>query len=171
MIRATLLLLLCLCSISALALEPTTPEQQKKFVFIVQRLEQEPFGEVPDAARSWAMELVQNSSTINLKVNVALLSELMAAKTPDRLAIFGQFVLSQAVFVIDHPDAMEDAAANAVAGYTGAIHVYQKALKRDPKNRIDVWDELSKQEQAGTLKQHVEKLLKELKAKPKGEEA
>jgi hypothetical protein len=170
MIRAILLLLLAgLFCLTGHATEPTTKEQREKLIFLVRKLEQEPFAEPAVIGRGWAMEFVQNASDINPRVNLGMLKELMDAKVPALEAIFAQYILAASVFVIEHPDLIKDESANAVASFTGALRVYEKAVKRDPENRIPFWETLAKHEKAGTLKAHVEQLLKQQKARPREE--
>jgi hypothetical protein len=143
--------------------EPTTLEQRKKVVGLTRTLEQVPFGDSADAGRAWATRLLDDASDIKLRINANMLRELSKASPPDRLPIFAQFVLGHATFALEHPERVNDEVACTTAAFTSALHVYRKAVERNPANRFAFFDALNEHERAGTLTKRVEQLVAERK--------
>jgi len=163
--RAAFLLLLLLAALplSLFAGEPTTPEQRKDIIRVTRAFEADPFRDDASVARGLALRILEEASDIKLRINAGMLKELMTANIPDRLAVFGQFILGHAAFVIEHPDLVSDESAYTLAAFTSALHVYRKSIERDAANKIAFWDALSEHQRAGTLKTHVEQLINERK--------
>lgn len=153
----SLALLFSLPSCSAAERGPSTPEERQRAVSIARSLETEPLGPTAKDDRAWVLKWLIEVPDIQVKACSEFLGPVTGSKKNFSSEIFVQMMISDAAFVIEHPDKADDQLAHFAAGVEGALKVYESILKIKPKARWPFLDELIQKRDGGTLLDHVRK--------------
>ena len=140
---------------------PSTPEERKRFVALVQKLEQNPLDTSlrPDVV--WAERWLNDIPDINVSICPAPLGKLVAENYKYAGQISVQFAFGMAVYLIQHPDKAGDRPAQYLAGVQEALRTYKSILKGQSRASSMALDELVAKDAEGTLTDFVRDAAKE----------
>lgn len=155
-----LVLLGCVCSVSAQKRGPSTTEERKRAVEMATFLETNPLAkEAKDVRGALLFFLTEVPDiTVNLCMNVVGDSKKFKGDYDSELT--SQLLYSQAKFIIEHPDKAQDDAAVYLAGVEGVLRTWQAIKTTKPKAKLPLLDELLEKQKAGTLADHVQEGMK-----------
>jgi hypothetical protein len=171
-----LCLLICTLCLAALAVAqntpappkrgPSTPEERKRLVSIEHKMEASPLDKGLDKDIKWALDWVRDVPDVTVNLCWAPLEPVIRSDYKYHIKVPGQFTLSSAAFIIEHPDKAGDEVAPYIAGVEGVLRAYKSSLKTEPDARSDELDELLKLQAAGTLADYVRKAAKDCQQPP-----
>jgi hypothetical protein len=133
---------------------PSTPDERKRVVEMVNYLEANPLAKEAKDYRSKLLVFLIEVPDITLTLCSGVLGE-KRFKGDYQSELFGQLALSQAKFLIEHPDKARDNAAAHLAGVEGVLRTWQAIKAAKPKAKLPLLDELLEKQQAGTLAEYV----------------
>lgn len=145
---------------------PSTPEERKRLVSIEHKMEASPLDKGLDKDIKWALDWVRDVPDVTVSLCWAPLEPVIRSDYKYRTRIPGQFALSSAAFIIEHPDKAADEVAPYIAGVEGVLRTYKSTIKSEPEARSDELDELLKLQAAGTLADYVRKAAKDCQQQP-----
>jgi hypothetical protein len=145
---------------------PSTPEERKRLVSIEHKMETSPLDKGLDKDIKWALDWVRDVPDVTVNLCWAPLEPAIKSDYKYRAKLPGQFALSSAAFLIEHPDKAGDEVAPYIAGVEGVLRAYKSTLKSEPEATSDELDELLKLQVAGTLADYVRKAAKDCQQQP-----
>lgn len=160
---ATLLLAIFLLTIPAGAQQkrgPSTPEERAKAVQFAHELENNPLGPQAASEREWLTLWLIDVPDITVEVCSRLLGPELPDKKKFGTEIFSQLMYSEAAFMIENPDKVQDSVSVHAAGVAGALKVYEAIRKERPKVQLKVLDEIVARRDKGELQEHVKEAMK-----------
>jgi hypothetical protein len=159
----TLSLVLLCCFPSAYAQDqrkPSTPEQLKRAVEMATFLETNPLAKEAKDVRGTLLFFLIQAPDITVVLCTNVLGESKRFKGDYEAEIVSQLTFSQAKFMIENPDKVQDAEAVQLAGVEGVLRTWQAIKTAKPKAKFPLMDELLQKQQAGTLAEHVKEGMK-----------
>ena len=168
--RRFLLILLPVVFLSALACGqgqdeskrgPSTPEERKRFVALVQKLEKSPLDDGLRSDVRWAEQWLNDIPDINVSLCSAPLGKLVEENYKYAGHISVQFAFGMAVFLIQHPDKAADRNGQYLAGVQEALRTYKSILKSQSRAQSAAMDELVAKDAEGTLNDFVRDAAKD----------
>ncbi|HEY6250611.1 MAG TPA: hypothetical protein VI685_11675 [Candidatus Angelobacter sp.] len=162
--RKFLLILLPVIFLSALACAqdqdapkrgPSTPEERKRFVALVEKLEKSPLDHSLRPDVFWAERWLNDIPDINVSVCPAPLGRFVDENYKYAGQISVQFAFGMAAYLIQHPDKVADRSAQYLAGVQEALRTYKSILKSEPRAQSAALDQLVAKEAEGTLSDFV----------------
>lgn len=139
----------------------STPEERKRFVALVQKLEQSPLDKSLRPEVVWAQKWLNDIPDINVSICSAPLGENFVEENYKyRGQISVQFAFGMAVYLIQHPDKAADRDAQYLAGVQEALRTYRSILKAEPRAQSGALDELVAKDAEGTLTDFVHEAAK-----------
>jgi hypothetical protein len=145
---------------------PSTPEERKRVVSIEHKMEASPLDKGLYKDIKWALDWVRDVPDVTVNLCWSPLDGAIRSDYKYRTRIPGQFTLSSAAYIIEHPDKSTDESAPIIAGVEGVLRAYKSTLKSEPEAKSDELDELLKKQAAGTLADYVRKAAKECQQQP-----
>jgi len=145
---------------------PSTPEERKRLVSIEHKMEASPLDKGLDKDIKWALDWVRDVPDVTVNLCWAPLEPAIRSDYKYRAKIPGQFALSSAAFIIEHPDKASDEVAHYIAGVEGVLRAYKATLKSEPEARSDELDVLLQKQASGTLADYVRKAAKDCQQQP-----
>jgi hypothetical protein len=145
---------------------PSTPEERKRLVEIVRKVEKSPLDAGLNKDIKWALDWVNDVPDVTVDLCWAPLAGAITSNYKYRTRIAGQFALSSAAFIVEHPDKTNDKVAQYLAGVEGSLQVYKAILKSDPDAKSEDLDELLQKQKDGKLEEFVRKASKDCEAQP-----
>ena len=139
--------------------EPSTPVQRQRFIEIVNGLEKDAFSDSARTDRSWALTFIDRAPDIRVEIVTSAIRELTESGIPNRPAVYSQFVLGAAKYIVEHPDHADDKVAAHEAAFVSCLAVYRQAVALDPANQIVIFDAIAQKARDGTLHSYVVNLL------------
>lgn len=130
---------------------PSTPEERKRFVALVQKLEQSPLDQGLRPEVVWAEKWLNDVPDINVTVCPVPLGRFVEENYKYAGHISVQFAFGMAVYLIQHPDKAADKSAQYLAGVQESLRTYKSILKSQPRAQSGALDELVAKEAEGTL--------------------
>lgn len=130
---------------------PSTPEERKRFMTLVQKLEKSPLDQSLRPEASWAEKWLNDIPDINLDICPAPLGSLVEERYKYAGHVSLLFAFGMAVYLIQHPDKAGDRNAQYLAGVQEALRTYRSILKSEPRAQSGAMDELVAKEAEGTL--------------------
>jgi len=130
---------------------PSTPEERKRFMTLVQKLEKTPLDQSLRPEALWAKNWLNDIPDINVSICPAPLGGLVEEKYKYAGQVSIQFAFGMAVYLIQHPDKAADRNAQYLAGVQEALRTYKSILKSEPRAQSGAMDELVGKEAEGTL--------------------
>jgi hypothetical protein len=148
---ALIALLICATSTIAAAKARELPEDQKRFVSVVQNLEIVPLNPELQHDRAWAIQWLTDAPDIS--VNVCLdpiggVAEKSYARGPN---VVVQYMLAMAAFIIKNPDKQNDMDAQQLAGVESALRAYQSMRTAQPLASSPALEKLLEVQKRGEL--------------------
>jgi hypothetical protein len=165
MMRKTFLLVLAILSLCVIASSqdqqqdqqqaptraPSTPEERKRFVAIVHKLEQSPLDQSLNSDVDWALHWIQDIPDINVSICPTPLGNLTQEDYQYKTRLSVLFVLAMGAYLVDHPQKAADNNSQYIAGVQSAIKAYKAILKTKPQAKSQSMDELVAKDAEGTL--------------------
>ena len=130
---------------------PSTPDERKRFMALVQKLEKSPLDRNLRSEALWAEKWLDDIPDINVSICPAPLGSLADEKYKYAGQVSVQFAFGMAVYLIQHPDKAADRNAQYLAGVQEALRTYKAILKSEPRAQSGAMDELVAKEAEGTL--------------------
>jgi hypothetical protein len=135
----------------------SSPEDRQRFVTIAHSLEQAPLKERLKADREWALAWLTDAPDVTATLCAEPLGNLAQSKYRYDAEIIIQDAFSMAAFMIEHPQAAKDPAAQQLAGVEGALNAYRAILSDKPDARSPALDTLLQTQARGELPAFVRK--------------
>jgi hypothetical protein len=132
---------------------PSTPEERKRFVALVHRLEKTPLDENLDSETKWAMQWLDDVPDITVTICWAPLGHFPMERYRYEARIRGQFVLGMGAYQIEHGAKQADEIY--LAGVESALKAYRAILKSKPDATSHSLDELQAMQDDGGLQKYV----------------
>ena len=111
----------------------STPEDRQRLVSIAHKLEASPLDPALAPERQWAVSFVIAAPDVHVKICPTLLGDLRKPKYKYRSEISEQLLISNAAFVIEHPEQADDYRAQSVGGMEGVLKAYAAIIKAEPQ--------------------------------------
>lgn len=145
---------------------PSTPEERKRLVSIEHKMEASPLDKGLDKDIKWALDWIRDVPDVTVNLCWSPLEPAIRSDYKYHTRIPGQFAISSAAFIIEHPDKATDQVAPYIAGVEGVLRAYKSTVKSEPEAKSDELDELLKMQAAGTLADYVRKAAKDCQLQP-----
>lgn len=164
--KRILLFVICLLSLSFAQDDqtpkraPSTPEERKRFVAIVHKLEQSPLDQSLNSEVDWALHWLQDIPDINVSVCPLPLGTLTQENYQYKTRLSVLFVLAMGAYLVDHPQKAADTVSQYLAGTESALRAYKAILKAKPQAKSRSMDELVAKEAEGQLADFVRDVAK-----------
>jgi len=153
--------LACAQDQNAPARGPSTPEERKRFVALVQKLEQSPLDKSLRQEVVWAEKWLNDIPDINVSICPAPLGDFAEENYKYAGHVSVQFAFGMAVYLIQHPDKAADREAQYLAGVQEALRTYRSILKAEPRAQSAALDQLVAKDAEGTLSDFVREAAKQ----------
>lgn len=136
---------------------PSTAEERAKVVQLTRQLEREPLGKGAKEAREWLTVWIIQVPDITVRTCGSLLGPVENDKGKESYSaeLQAQMMFSQAAFLIENPQAVEDVHALLVASVEGALKVYEGILRKKPAARRPYLDDLLEKRGKGEVSAYV----------------
>jgi hypothetical protein len=134
---------------------PSTPEERKRFIALVHKLEKTPLDSSLNSEVSWALQWLQDIPDVNVTICFDPLGPFVAEQYSYGTRIRGQFVLGMGAFLIEHPQKTADVSATYLAGVESALKAYKSILKSKPEAKSKALDDLVSKQDSGELTEFV----------------
>jgi hypothetical protein len=145
---------------------PSTPEERKRFVNIVQKMEKSPLDKNLDKDIKWALDWVRDVPDVTVNLCWAPLDPAIHSEYRYRAKLPGQFALASAAFIVEHPDKAHNEMEQYIAGVEGVVKTYKAILKAEPDAKSDEMDNLLHKWTDGTLADYVRKAAQDCQQQP-----
>ena len=139
---------------------PSTPEERKRFVAIVHKLEQSPLDQSLNSEVDWALHWLQDIPDINVSVCPLPLGTLTQENYQYKTRLSVLFVLAMGAYLVDHPQKAADTVSQYLAGAESAVRAYKAILKAKPQAKSRSMDELVAKEAEGQLADFIRDVAK-----------
>ncbi|HYL92454.1 MAG TPA: hypothetical protein VEW69_04790 [Alphaproteobacteria bacterium] len=139
---------------------PSTPEERKRFLSLVQQLEKNPLDETLRPEVKWAFQWLDAVPDITVDICPTPLEGLPAENYKYTPQLFGLYVFAMGRFAIEHPDKAGDKDAVFLAGVETALKGYQEIVKDKSNARSTALDTLLQKQKDGKLKESVQNASK-----------
>jgi antitoxin component HigA of HigAB toxin-antitoxin module len=159
--RRLFALLTCLFVFAAAALAseqrgPTTPEERKRALEVIQKLEADPMSPSLEQDRAWVHEWVIAAPDVNVLLCRSIVWPLQEERNSDpRNALLLQNLLAMAAFELNNPDRAKDLVQMQLAGAQGMIRAYANILRRMPSYKSQFMESLRAKQESGRLLAYV----------------
>ncbi len=134
---------------------PSTPEERKRVVDLVNKLERDPLNPDLVKEREWAIQWLIDVPDVTVSVCTEVLGPVMKTRYRYKSDLFGLHTLAAASFIIQHPDKANDDVAVNLAATKSVLAAYQAIVTKDPKSRLKELDELKSTRDSGGLEGYV----------------
>lgn len=153
---------------SATVVTPESPKAPKlsgdraKVVQMARSLETDPLSkDAPEMRKQVTMWLIQVPDITVKACN--LLPPLMGSRKDYANEIWGQLIVSQGAFLIEHPEKADDSLAVQTAALEGSLRAYESILKQKPKAKWPFLDDLLEKREKGLLGAYVQQVVAQCK--------
>ena len=137
---------------------PSSPEDRRRFVAVVENLERTPLDPSLRAGRSWAVRWLTDAPDVTVIMCAGplggLVSEKGYAHSPE---IIVQYSLAMAAFIIENPDKAKDMDAQQLAGVESALQAYRSMRVAQPDDKSPALEKLLDAQGRGELAGFVHK--------------
>lgn len=148
---------------------PSTPEERRRAVETVRKLEKQPLARSAQDSRRWLLQWIVEIPDINVTLCSGPLDDLVQEDdSPYAKVLYVQAGFGMAAFLVENPAKAKDWAAVQTAGLESVLKAYDSVLRADPEARFQVLDRLEAARKDGKLRKLVEKEMAEC-GKPPGE--
>lgn len=137
---------------------PSTPEERKRFVALVHKLESAPLDESLDSETAWAMQWLNDIPDITVTICWAPLGHFVLENYRYEARIRGQFVFGMGAYQIEHTAKQQSEIY--LAGVESALKTYRSILKSKPNAISQTLDKLQAMQDNGTLPKYVREASK-----------
>ena len=152
MLRAPALALLVLATPRlALARGPSTPEERKRALETIRKLEKEPLSRRSMDDRKWLFQWIVEIPDIQVTSCKGPLDPLQEDEEGYGKLLYLQSVFGMTAFLIEHANRKDDWAAVQTAGIESVLRAYESIRKADSEARWKELDRLAAAQRAGKL--------------------
>ena len=130
---------------------PSTPEERKRFLALVHKLEEAPLDPSLNSEIAWALQWLDDIPDVTVTICFAPLGNLPNEQYRYGSRVRGQFVLAMGAFLLQHPGKARDFPATYLAGVESALRVYRAILKDKRAPRSPALDHLLSKQNNGEL--------------------
>jgi hypothetical protein len=138
----------------------STPEDRQRLVTIAHKLEATPLDPALAPERQWAVNFVIAAPDVHVRICPTLLGDLRRPKYKYRSEISEQLLISNAAFVIEHPEQADNYRAKSVGGMEGVLKAYSAIIKAEPQATAKSLDALLEKQREGKLADAVWEIAK-----------
>lgn len=136
---------------------PSTPEERRRAVETVRKLEKQPLARSSNEARRWLLQWIVDIPDISVTLCSGPLDALAEdEESPYAKMLYVQAGFGMAAFLVENPRKVKDWAAVQTAGLESVLRAYDSVLRADPEARLDVLDRLETARKTGKLRKVVE---------------
>lgn len=122
-------------------------------------LEDKPLDKHAPTMRAWLVSWITDSPEVSVLV-CDILGPIPATRMPNDSELLAQMMFGNAAFQIEHADDNRGLLAQQVAGLESALKAYQRFVEDHAEARIPYFENLLKQQQAGTLAEFMAPVIK-----------
>jgi hypothetical protein len=151
--------LLCGLAPASAADTRSSPEDRARFVSITRTLEEAPLNPSLKPDFEWALSWLTDAPDVSVSACLTTLGGLPQSNYPYAGEIVLQYIFSMGAFVIEHPEAANDANAQQLAGAEGALHTYGSILRDKPDAKSPDLEALREVRARGELPDYVREAL------------
>lgn len=164
MIRKTILIALAFLSLGLFSSAqdqqeskrgPSTPEERKRYLAIVHKLEKAPLDSSLIPETKWALDWLNDVPDPTVNICFAPLGHFVAEEYRYDTKIRGIFVMGMGAYLIEHPQKAADNSSVYLAGLESALKAYRSILKTNPQAKSHTLDELVGKQDEGQLQEYV----------------
>lgn len=134
---------------------PSTPEERKRFLALVQKLEKNPLDANLNSDVKWALQLLEDIPDVNINVCFDPLGPFTIENYRYNSRIRGLYVLGMGAYLLQHPQKAADNRAQYLAGVESALKAYKAILKSKPDAKSRGLDDLLAKQDEGQLSDFV----------------
>lgn len=169
-IFGTVTLLLVLAGMTFADARPTsTPEERKRALDVIERLEADPMSPALEQDRRWINDWVFATQDVHVVLCTSVIKPLLAEKNSDpRKALMLQNLLAMAAFQLNSPDKASDSVQTQMAGAEGMLRAYGNISRKMPGYKSQFMESLLAKQQSGTLEAYVREGTAECRAHGNG---
>ncbi len=138
----------------------STAEDRARLVAVARKLEAAPLDPSLAPDRAWAVQWVIAAPDVHARICNALLADLRRPRYKYRTQMTDQLLISNAAFLIEHPEQGTNLASQNAAGMEGVLKAYQAILKSDPQATAKPLDDLLQKQKEGSLAATVREMVK-----------
>ena len=159
--RALLLAALSMVATTSVvnAAEATSAETKARMISLISKLESDPFTRDGRDIRGEVISWLTEAPDVTVKVCTNVLGDITKIKGDDGGTLVVQLMLSEAKFILEHPDKEADQLAVNVAGIEGVLRTYAAMRAVKPKLAIREFDQLAQLQTSGQLAAETDKRL------------
>lgn len=143
---------------------PSTPEERARAVRVAKALQDDPLAPNLKDDSNWIFKWLTDVPDINVKICTDMLGDLGKAKTGIPGTILIVMMASQAAFIIEHSEKVNDDASLYLAGVESALRAYEVIRKKDSSYHPKHLDELIVMRDQGKLAEYVSDTAKKCKS-------
>ncbi|HWR36430.1 MAG TPA: hypothetical protein VN622_11230 [Clostridia bacterium] len=134
---------------------PSTPEERKRALDVIEKLEQSPMDPALKRDREWVFQWIKEVPDVHANMCSAIVGPLLNEKNTDaRKAFTLQNILASAAFRMQHPED-KDSVKIYLAGTQGMLRAYENVTRQDPTKKSPFLEQLKSKEQIGQLEDYV----------------
>ena len=130
---------------------PSTPEERKRFVTLVHKLEESPLDPNLREDTQWALKWIEGVTDVNVTICPTPLGDLPDEDYQYKNRITVQYTLAMGAFLIEHPDKAGSTYSQYLAGVQSALKTYSAILKSKPSAKSHALDKLLATQKDGKL--------------------
>ena len=145
---------------------PSTPEERKRVVVLVGKLEQNPLDPALTSERAWAIKWLIDVPDISVAICPDVMGTVAKTRYKYNSDLFGLHTLAAAVFIIQHPEQAKDDIAVNVAATRSMLAGYE-SIAKDPRRKSKELDDLKAVRDSGGLQRFVAEALTRCTPGPK----
>ncbi len=164
--------LICLAMLASTVVAergPSTPEERKRALEIIQKLEADPMSPELASDREWINNWIMAVPDIDVPLCTAIVKPLLDEQNSDpRKALQLQQLLAMAEFEMKKPEEAKDLVKVQMAGAEGMLRAYAAINRRMPNYKSAFMEELRNKQQSGTLEAFVRQGVNECRSRSTG---
>lgn len=167
--RRLLAVLTCFIVLAGVALGdqagPTTPEERKRALDVIQKLEADPMNPALEQDRAWINDWVFAAPDVHVPLCTAIIKPLLNERNSDpRKALMLQNLLAMAAFEMKSPEKAKDPVQMQIAGAEGMLRAYSNIIRRMPSYKSEFMESLRVKQDTGKLEAYVREGVAECRA-------
>ncbi len=136
----------------------STPEERKRALDVIEKLEADPMSPELEKDRQWISEWVFAAPDVHVVLCTSVIKPLLAEKNSDpRKALMLQDLLAMAAFEMKSPDKAKDSVQMQMAGAEGMLRAYGNITRKMPAYKSAFMESLRTKQHSGTLEAYVRK--------------
>ncbi len=158
--RRGLGILVCLGMLLGMAVAeergPSTPDERKRALTVIEKLEADPMSPELKEDREWISKWIVEVPDLQIPFCASVVQPLLEERNSDpRKALQLQHLLSMAAFQMKKPEEAKDPIKIQMAGARGLLRAYENIQRRMPMYKSEFMDELRIKDESGTLESFV----------------